>query len=83
MEPFPSNEVILFNWNQLKKPFVLSYMHFQFMVKSCDKNIYHIVIHEGTYVSILSLIAWQALSSPQLVFVTRNLLAFNRRTRKL
>jgi hypothetical protein len=38
------------------------------------------LIDEGSSVSILSSIAWQALGCPPLVPVTQNLLAFNRRT---
>jgi hypothetical protein len=38
------------------------------------------LIDEGSSVSILSSIAWQALGCPPLAPVTQNLLAFNRRT---
>jgi hypothetical protein len=38
------------------------------------------LIDEGSSVSILSSIAWQALGCPPLVPVTQNMLAFNRRT---
>ena len=38
------------------------------------------MIDEGASVSILSFISWQDLGYPQLVPVTQNLLAFNRRT---
>jgi hypothetical protein len=38
------------------------------------------LIDEGSSVSILSSIAWQALGCPSLAPVTQNLLAFNRRT---
>lgn len=40
------------------------------------------IIDEGTYASILSSTSSKYLGSPQLVPVTRNLLAFNRRTNK-
>ena len=50
------------------------------MVKSFNKYIYLIVVYEGAFSSIISLIAWKSLGSPQLVFVTQNMLAFNKRT---
>jgi hypothetical protein len=40
------------------------------------------LIDEGVFVNILSSVAWHALGCPQLVPVTQNLLAFNRRTRQ-
>jgi hypothetical protein len=38
------------------------------------------LIDEGSSVTILSSITWKALGYPQLVLVTQNLLAFNKRT---
>jgi len=47
-------------------------MPFKIMVKTYNKDIHHIVIDEGDYVSIISSFAWKSLT-------TLNLLAFNRR----
>lgn len=58
MKPPPSNEIIFFDWNQLRKPYLPSYMPFQVMVNSCDKDIFHTLIDEGSFVSILSLTDW-------------------------
>ena len=46
----------------------------------CGQDILQTLIDEGSSVSILSSISWQALGYPPLVLVTQNLLAFNKRT---
>jgi hypothetical protein len=80
MEPPPSNEAIHFDWDVLTRPRLPSYIPFQITVQVCGRDITKMLIDEGSYVSILSSIAWQALGCPPLVPVTQNLLAFNRRT---
>lgn len=55
-------------------------MPFQIMVKSCNKDIFHIVIDEGASIIILSSIAWKSLGSSQPVSTALNLLDFNKRT---
>jgi hypothetical protein len=46
----------------------------------CGQDVPQTLIDEGSSVSILSSIAWQALVYPPLAPVTQNLLSFNRRT---
>jgi hypothetical protein len=80
VEPPPSNEAIRFDWDVLTGPRLPSYIPFQITVQVCGRDITKTLIDEGSSVSILSSIAWQALGCPSLVLVTQNLLAFNRRT---
>jgi hypothetical protein len=80
MEPPPSNEAIRFDWDVLTGPRLPSYIPFQITVQVCGRDITKTLIDEGSSVSILSSIAWQALGCPPLAPVTQNLLAFNRRT---
>jgi hypothetical protein len=78
--PPPSNEAIHFDWGVLTGPRLPSHIPFQITVQVCGRYVPQTLIDEGVSVSILSSIAWQALGCPQLVLVTQNLLAFNRRT---
>jgi hypothetical protein len=80
VEPPPSNEAIRFDWGVLTGPHLPSYMPFQITVQVCGRDVPQMLIDEGSSVSILSSIAWQALGYPPLAPVTQNLLAFNRRT---
>jgi hypothetical protein len=80
MEPPPSNEAIRFDWDVLTGPRLPSYIPFQITVQVCGRDVTKMLIDEGSSVSILSSIAWQALGCPPLAPVTQNLLAFNRRT---
>jgi hypothetical protein len=80
MEPPPSNEAIRFDWDVLTGPRLPSYIPFQITVQVCGRDVTKTLIDEGSSVSILSSIAWQALGCPSLAPVTQNLLAFNRRT---
>jgi hypothetical protein len=80
VEPPPSNEAIHFDWDVLTGPRLPSYIPFQITVQVCGRDVTKTLIDEGSSVSILSSIAWQALGCPSLVPVTQNLLAFNRRT---
>jgi hypothetical protein len=80
VEPPPSNEAIRFDWDVLTGPRLPSYIPFQITVQVCGRDVTKTLIDEGSSVSILSSIAWQALGCPSLVPVTQNLLAFNRRT---
>jgi hypothetical protein len=75
-----SNETILFDWGVLTGPRLPSHMPFKITVKVCGWDIPHTLIDEGSSVSILSSIAWQALGYPKLVSVTQTLFAFNKRT---
>jgi hypothetical protein len=76
----PSNEAIRFDWDVLPGPRLPSYMPFQITVQVCGQDVPQTLIDEGSSVSILYSIAWQALGCPPLAPVTQNLLAFNRRT---
>jgi hypothetical protein len=78
--PPPSNENIRFDWDVLTGPRLPSYIPFQITVQVCGRDVTKTLIDEGSSVSILSSIAWQALGCPPLAPVTQNLLAFNRRT---
>jgi hypothetical protein len=80
VEPPPSNEAIRFDWGVLTRPHLPSYIPFQITVQVCGRDVPQTLIDEGSSVSILSSIAWQALGCPPLAPVTQNLLAFNRRT---
>jgi hypothetical protein len=80
MEPPPSNEAIRFDWGVLTGPHLPSYIPFQITVQVCGQDVPQTLIDEGSSVSILSSITWQALGCPSLVPVTQNLLYFNRRT---
>jgi hypothetical protein len=64
----------------LTRPCLPSHIPFQITVQVCGQDVPQTLIHEGAFVSILSSFAWQTLGFPQLVSVTQNLLAFNRRT---
>jgi hypothetical protein len=76
----PSNEAILFYWGVLTGPCLPSHIPFKITIQVCGWDVPHALIDEGSSVSILSSIAWQALGYPQLVAVTQSLFAFNRRT---
>jgi hypothetical protein len=80
MKPPPSNQAILFDWGALTRPCLPSHIPFNITVQVCGWAIPQTLIDEGASVSILSSIAWKAFGYPQLVPVTQNLLAFNRRT---
>jgi hypothetical protein len=66
VEPPPSNEVILFNWDVLTGPRLPSHIPFQITVQVCGRDVPQTLIDEGASVSILSSFAWQALGCPHL-----------------
>jgi hypothetical protein len=76
----PSNETICFDWDVLTGPHLPSHIPFQIAIQVCGRDVPQTLIDEGSSVSILSSIAWQALGYPLLAPVTQNLLAFNRKT---
>jgi hypothetical protein len=80
VEPPPSHEAIHIDWGVLTGHRLPSYMPFQITVQVCGRDVPQTLIDEGSSVSILSSIAWQALGCPPLASVTQNMLAFNRRT---
>jgi hypothetical protein len=80
VEPPPSIETIPFDWGVLTRPRLPSHIPFQITVQVCGRDVPQTLIDEGSSVSILSSITWQALGCPPLAPVTQNLLSFNRRT---
>jgi hypothetical protein len=70
MEPPPSNEAIHFDWDVLTGPRLPSYIPFHITVQVCGRDVTKTLIDEGSSVSILSSIAWQALGCPPLAPVT-------------
>jgi hypothetical protein len=79
VEPPPSNEAIRFDWDVLTGSCLPSYIPFQITVQVRGRDVTKTLIDEGSSISILSSIAWQALGCPSLAPVTPNLLSFNRR----
>jgi hypothetical protein len=80
VETSPSNEAIRFDWDVLTGSRLPSYIPFQITIQVHGRDVTKTLIDEGSSVSILSSIAWQALGCPSLAPVTQNLLDFNRRT---
>jgi hypothetical protein len=76
----PSNEAILFYWSVLAGPRLPSHIPFKVAVQVCGQAVPQTLIYEGSSISILSSIAWQALGYPKLVSVTQTLFSFNKRT---
>jgi hypothetical protein len=76
----PSNEAICFDWGVLTGPYLPSHIPFHITVQVCGQDVLQTLIDEGSSVSILSSIAWQALGFRPLAPVTENLLPFNIRT---
>jgi hypothetical protein len=67
VEPPPSNEAILFNWGVLTGPCLPSHIPFKITIQVCGRDVPQTLIDEGSSVSILSSISWQALGYPHLV----------------
>jgi hypothetical protein len=67
----PSNEAIRFDWGVLTGPRLPSYSPFQITVQVCGRDVPQTLIDEGSSVSILSSIAWQALGYPPLARLRR------------
>jgi hypothetical protein len=66
----PSNEAICFDWDVLTRPRLTSHIPFQITVQVCGRDVPQTLIDEGSSVSILSSIAWQALGCPPLAPAT-------------
>jgi hypothetical protein len=64
--PPPSNEAIRFDWGVLTGPLLPSYIPFQITVHVFGWDVPQTLIDEGSFVSILSSISWQALGCPPL-----------------
>jgi hypothetical protein len=64
----------------LTRPLLPSHIPFKIIVQVCVRTIPQTLIDEGSSISILSSIAWQALGYPKLVSFTQTLFSFNRRT---
>lgn len=61
------------------EPHLPSNIPFQIIVQGTDTNIYHTILDEGYFFSILSSTSWQYLGYPKLLPTTNHLLDFNRR----
>jgi hypothetical protein len=70
MEPPPSNEAIIFDWGALARPRLPYHIPFNITVQFFGQDVPQMLIIEGSSVSILSSIAWEALGYPQLASVT-------------
>jgi hypothetical protein len=54
VEPLPSSEAILFDWNGLTGPRLPSYIPFQIIVEVCGREVPQTIVDEGAFVGILS-----------------------------
>ena len=70
--------MISFDWNDLVEPHLPSSAPFQIRVEVNSTNIYRCIVDEGASTSILSSLVWKLLGSPELVFASHELLAFDR-----
>jgi hypothetical protein len=80
MKPPLSNEAIVFYWGVLIGPCLPSDIPFQITIQVFGRDVPQKMIDEGASICIFSSVAWHGLVCPQLVLVTQNLLAFNKRT---
>ena len=80
MAPPPCSLVASFDWIQFTRYRLPSYVPFEITVQAYNMVILGTIIDEGASISILSSNTWKTLSSPHLVPITQNLLAFNRGT---
>jgi hypothetical protein len=74
----PSPRMVSFDWNDLVGHRLPSSAPFQIRVEVNAKNIYQCIVDEGASTSIFSSSTWKALSSPELVFASHELLDFDR-----
>ena len=63
-QPPPSNEAILFYWVMLTGPCLPSHIPFNITVQVCGRDVPQMLIDKGSFVSILSSIAWKDLGYP-------------------
>jgi hypothetical protein len=64
IEPPPSNKVILFYCGALTGPCLPSNILFKITIQVCARDVPQMLVDEGSSVSILSSLAWQALGYP-------------------
>ena len=76
----PSSLVTSFDWGRFAGYRLPFYVPFEITVQTFDLVVPSTIIDEGAYISILSSTTWKSFSSPPLVPLTQNLLAFNRGT---
>jgi hypothetical protein len=69
VKPPRSNKAIIFYWGVLTRPHLPYHIPFKITIQVCVRDVPHL-IDEGSFVSILSSIAWQSLGYPQIVLVT-------------
>ena len=77
--PPPSHGIISFDWNGFTQPCLPFSNPFQIIVRLEPFIVYHSIVDEGASVTILSSDVWKALGYPELVSVTNQLVAFDRR----
>jgi hypothetical protein len=70
--------MVSFDWNDPFEPCLPSSTPFQIRVEVNSTNIYRCIVDEGASASILSSSVWKVLGSPNLVFASHELLAFDR-----
>jgi hypothetical protein len=76
--PPPSPRSVSFDWNDLFEPHLPSSTPFQIRVEVNSTNIYRCIVEEGASLSILPSSVWKVLGSPELVFASHELFAFDR-----
>jgi hypothetical protein len=64
VKPPPSNDVFHFDWGMLTRPRLPSHIPFNITLQVCVRVVPHVLIDEGSSISILSSIAWKALGYP-------------------
>ena len=77
--PPPSHGIISFDWNGFTQPGLPFSNPFQICVIVEPFNVYRSIVDEGAAVTILSSDVWKALGCPELMSVTNQLVAFDRR----
>ena len=77
--PPPSHGIISFDWNGFTQSCLPFANPFQIIVRVEPFNVYRSIVDEGAVVTILSLDVWKALGCPELISVTNQLVAFDRR----
>jgi hypothetical protein len=76
--PPPSPRMVSFDWNDIVELHLPSSAPFQIRVKVNSTNIYRCIVDEGASTSILSSSLWKVLGSPEHVYASHELLAFDR-----
>jgi hypothetical protein len=70
--------MVSFDWNDLFEPHLPSFTPFQIRVEVNSTKNYRCIVDEGSSASISSSSVWKVLGSPELVYSSHELLAFDR-----